>query len=343
MKRCKHRAIAPSNIAFIKYWGKRDANLQWPANDSLSMTLANTNSTTTAHVINGDLDQIHLNGNKLGLTDGSHGKIVRHLDFLRSKLGFTARLLIDSSNNFPSDCGIASSASGFAALTIASIGAWTESGSLDDLSAKEFSAERLANLARMGSGSAGRSLMGGFVKWHGGNAPDQQHFSSLTETKPWDLADIIVVVSKQKKPVSSTDAHKAAWTSLLFEPRLATIETRMKLVTQAIQDQDLKALGPLLETEALEMHGVIMSARPAVCYMTGATSSLLAWVRQERTREDFPAWFTLDAGPNVHLICERQDADRLAQILKNEFNDYEVIVDHRGAGPHLSTVELDNQ
>ena len=108
-------------------------------------------------------------------------------------------------------------------------------------------------------------------------------------------------------------------------------------------DQNLPELGPLIELEALEMHAVIMSAKPPVSYMTGATSSLLAWIRHERERSDFPAWFTLDAGPNVHLICERQNAERLAATIKHEFNDYQVIVDRRGNGPVLTSAALDTE
>jgi diphosphomevalonate decarboxylase len=332
-----HKAIVGSNIALIKYWGKRDSKLQWPANDSLSMTLGGTNTTTEISINDSSSDNIKLNGSVLKTSDSAYTKAVKHLNYLRAHLGFKRFLNVTSSNNFPSDCGIASSASGFGALTLAAIAAWTESSSIEELHQKEFSQERLAHLARMGSGSAGRSLMGGFVSWEAGMSPDTQKVSQFKSAEHWDLADIIVIVSKEKKIVGSTDAHKAAWTSLLFEPRLAGLTERTTLVKKAIEDKNLKELGDLIETEALEMHSVIMSADPAVTYMKGASSSLLAWIRKTRAAGNLPAYFTMDAGPNVHLICERKNAEAIAEAVKTNFNNFEIIIDVIGKGPVLST------
>jgi len=334
-----YKATVGSNIAFIKYWGKRDALKQWPANDSLSMTLKNTVTTTLARVLSqATEDCIEINGQKLPATDAAFIKAKNHLDYLRSTLKFVEHLEVSSSNNFPSDCGIASSASGFAALTIASIAAWTKSSDLDQLNQNDFCAARLADLSRMGSGSAGRSVMGGYVNWIAGENPESQKITVEANSNHWKLSDLILVLSSDKKSVGSTDAHKAAWTSLLYEPRLAQLNDRLKAVKSAIQSQSLQDLGPLIEAEALEMHAVIMTATPAVTYMIKETAAMLAWIRNQRNSGEFPAWFTLDAGPNIHLICESKNAATIVQKIRAEFDGITIIEDRVGEGPSLETV-----
>jgi diphosphomevalonate decarboxylase len=327
-------AEVPSNIAFVKYWGKRDADAQWPANDSLSMTLSVARTITTATAHDGPRDEIYRDGQLQGQGPGGD-KASRHLEVLRRDLGVHRRLLITTRNTFPSDCGIASSASGLGALTLAAIGAWTGASSLHELEGQGFPRARLAQLARLGSGSACRSLYGGFVLWQAGPSPDEQTVRQLHDEEAWPLADIIVVVDRTPKPVSSTTAHRAAWTSPLYSPRLAGLPARLARVQDALDRSDLEELGRELEAEALEMHGVMMSSTPSAVYLTEATSQVLAWLRRERTRQGLPAYFTLDAGPNVHVICERQNADWVGSRISAEFPDAEVIMDRAGAGPVL--------
>lgn len=320
-----HEVVAPSNIALIKYWGKRDAQLQLPANDSLSMTLSAACTRTTAQVAHRD---------SLARPDAPlGGKAERHLAFLRRELGFTAPLAIGTENTFPSSCGIASSASGLAALTVAAVAAWTGASSFDELAAFGFPRARLADLARRGSGSACRSLFGGYVQWH---AKDQR-VEAVHPPEHWALADLIVVLSDAPKPVSSTAAHEAAWSSPLFAPRLAGLQGRLEQVRTALARRDLAALGDSIETEALEMHAVMMSGTPAARYFTAATSRLLAWTREERRAGRLPAWFTVDAGPNVHLVCEAAEAAGVAAAVGAAFPDARLIEDRVGSGPTLRT------
>jgi diphosphomevalonate decarboxylase len=332
-------AEVPSNIALVKYWGKRDGGAQWPANDSLSMTLSASRSRTAAmrlgSTTGGGGDLVRLDGRLLRVGERRAGKALGHLAQLRSLLGFEAPLAIDTRNTFPSDCGIASSASGLGALTIAAIAAWTGAEDLEALDRHGFTRARLAALARLGSGSACRSLYGGFVRWGAGEAPDAQTVERLDVD--WPLANVIVIISDAAKPVSSTVAHAAAWTSPLFLPRLAGLPERLRRVEAALRAKDLEALGDQLEAEALEMHAVMLSSAPSACYVGPETSRFLAWVRDRRAAGELPAWFTLDAGPNPHLICAPEAAEKVARCVSRHFDGYRLIIDGTGGGPTLTT------
>ena len=172
-------AEAPSNIAFLKYWGKDDAKAQWPSNDSLSMTLSHCR-TRTQSVLRKDFTDFLISFDGQILKDGSKkDKIQRYLSFLKDKFHFEGFLEVETENNFPTGSGVASSASGFAALTISSLAAWTGSQTFEDLNEKGFSLEKLAYLSRLGSGSSCRSFFGGYVVWEKGKSPENQEVKSF--------------------------------------------------------------------------------------------------------------------------------------------------------------------
>lgn len=329
-------ATVPSNIALVKYWGKRDPETQWPANDSLSMTLSVAKSITEASVIDGQEDRFFLNDKGFAATCAA--KPLNHLRRLRRELGFSSALLIHSSNTFPTSCGIASSASGLGALTLAAIGAWTGAQSWEDLAACGYSMKRLQALARLGSGSACRSFLGGFVEWEAGPSSEAQQINLVANSEHWPLADIIVVVSAAAKPTLSSEGHLAAWTSPLFQPRLALLPERLDRVKAAIKRRDLEDLGREIEAEALDMHAVMLSSKPAANYLLPATSHFLAWLRAERLKSGLSAYFTLDAGPNPHVICERDDAAWVANRIQAEFPQFDLLVDAIGDGPTFGSV-----
>jgi diphosphomevalonate decarboxylase len=327
-------ATVPSNIAFVKYWGKRDEARQWPANDSLSMTLRDARTITAAARHGADEDVLLLPGDTDDSAPHASDKARRHLDALRRELGFHGALAVMSHNTFPTGAGIASSASGFGALTLAAIAAWTGADDLATLAARGFGAERLAHLARLGSGSAARSFFAPFALWRAGEAPEAQSVTALTPPR-LAVADVIVLVASGPKPVSSSTAHRAAWTSSLFAVRLAGVRERLARVHAGLVAGDLDAIGPDLEAEALEMHAVMMTATPPAQYLTDATRAVCAWVREERLRGAFAAYFTIDAGPNVHLICRADAADLVAARVAAAFPDLACLVDGQGTGPEL--------
>lgn len=329
------RAIAPSNIAFLKYWGKRDSVRQWPANDSLSMTLSSLATTTEARIIDAPDHSLSFHKQSVTRGDPRFVKAFRHLDGLAKTFGFSDRLALETSNSFPMGAGIASSASGLAALTLAALSAWTKSSSLADLEGKDFDRQRLAQLSRQGSGSAGRSLWGGFVRWNAGPNPDQQSFDPVFDAKHWALRDSIVLFSKSEKSKSSSDAHGDAWSSPLFRPRLAGSPERMQRMLRALEKCSMSELGPLLEEEALEMHAVMMTATPAQNYLSEAALSFLVDLREARRQGLIEAYFTIDAGPNIHIIHCETERLRLRSWLETRFTDSDLLHDQVGTGPSV--------
>ena len=307
---------AGSNIAFIKYWGVAGGaeDLNIPLNNSISMTLADAHTTTTvAWDDSGCLpeDTVAIDG--VRLVGASAERIVAHLDRLRDLVGVSDKARVVSNNNFPMASGIASSASGFAALTVAGAAAL----------GLQLDATRLSAVARRGSGSASRSLFGGFVEWERGWGGGESESSSLLDSRSvarqlhnedhWALRDVIAIVSAGAKRVSSSSGHRLAATSPLNTARKACVGAWLETVRQAIAERDIGLLGPVLELDALAMHGVMMTSSPSLLYWQPGTLEVLQAVRSWREDEGVPVYFTIDAGPNVHLLCEAEIAAEVAR------------------------------
>ncbi|RME57195.1 MAG: diphosphomevalonate decarboxylase [Caldilineae bacterium] len=323
-----HRATcrAGSNIAFIKYWGVADPALNIPLNSSISMTLADAFTTTTvtwdAHAALAE-DWVELDGERL---QGKRAaRIVAHLDRLRNLAGVSWRAAVVSRNNFPTAAGIASSASGFAALTVAGCAAL----------GLDLEPTRLSAIARRASGSASRSLFGGFVEWRQGTGDADSVAVPLHPPEHWDLRDIVVVVSQGEKAVSSAQGHLLAATSPLLEGRMAHVDAWLARVREALAARDLAALGPILELDALAMHSVMMTSTPSLLYWQPATLEILLAVRRWREEEGVPVYFTIDAGPNVHLICEAATEPTVRARLAALANVQQVLVSRPGPAPEI--------
>ncbi|MDE3268892.1 MAG: diphosphomevalonate decarboxylase [Pseudomonadota bacterium] len=325
-------ANAPSNIAFLKYWGKDGK--QWASNDSISMTLSKCETITQA--TDSSDDRVYLHGEYLN-TDSKHGrKIYRHLQFLRTIVGVEQALEIHSHNTFPLACGIASSASGMAALTIAALACWTRSSNLTELAAAGYPLAKLAALARQGSGSACRSFWGGIVQWERGDSPATQRTYQLMPANDWQLADVIVCAqSPVSKDISSSAGHALAQTSPLFTVRRQGMPEKIKHFRQALQQHDFVQLGMLIEAEALEFIQVMATSTPPLSYLTQDLYDLLAFVRACRQRDNLPAYFTVDAGAAVHIICVADVAEQIRQKIQRNFHNFMIIVDKIGAVPRL--------
>jgi len=294
----KATAVAGSNIAFIKYWGVADEAINLPLNNSISMTLADAFTTTTVAwwpEDQADADSITLDGVRLEKLPAE--RIVRHLDRLRALAGVAQRATVVSVNNFPMAAGIASSASGFAALTVAGCAAL----------GLELDATHLSALARRGSGSASRSLFGGFVEWEQGSDDATSVAHQLHPADHWPLMDVVAVVSARAKTVSSARGHSFAITSPLNDGRIASLPCALGEVRDAIALRDIRLLGPIIERDALAMHGVMMTGTPSLFYWQPETLAVIHAVRHWRAG-GLPVYFTIDAGPNVHMICEAAHA-----------------------------------
>ncbi len=328
-------ASVPSNIAFIKYWGKRPSAAQWPANDSLSMTLNELGTRTSAQILDHEDHTLRLGERSYLRADRHLNKTFVHLDRLAQRYGYSQKLQIETHNSFPMGAGIASSASGLAALTLAALMAWNRSTSFHDLEAAGFSRHTLADLARLGSGSACRSLFGGYVLWQAGPHPEEQKYSVAQSDTHWHLCDTVVLFSSEQKAVGSTEAHELAWSSPLFAPRLSGLPERLQKVQEALRSRDMQLLGPWLEAEALEMHAVIMTASQPVHYLNAEALQFLAALRDARRSGEISAWFTIDAGPNIHVIHEASEHQRLKQWLGTRFPTQRLLHDSVGSGPRL--------
>ncbi|GAB4451191.1 MAG: diphosphomevalonate decarboxylase [Anaerolineae bacterium] len=292
-------AQAHPNIAFIKYWGNQDNRLRLPANPSLSMNLGDLRTVTTV-TFSADLPGDALTVNEQPVVGPGLERVTTVLDLIRQQAGLELPARIESTNNFPAGAGIASSASAFAALSLA--GAAAAGLDLDEAS--------LSRLARRGSGSASRSVPGGFCQWLTGS--DKSSVAvSIAPPEYWDLRDVIVVVSQEHKAIGSTGGHHLAPTSSLQAARVAGVENRLKLCREALLARDLAALGPVIEEDAVIMHGVMMTSHPPLYYWNAATMTVIHATLQWRS-EGIPVYFTIDAGPNVHLICEAADAPTVA-------------------------------
>jgi diphosphomevalonate decarboxylase len=330
----KATVTAPSNIAFIKYWGARDLDQALPVNASISMTLSECVTLTTVSFTEGSdapdrIELVHEDG-RLELPSASfRERALRHLDRIRRWGRKTGSLRVATRNTFPTGTGIASSASGFAALTLATVRALGLELPLADLS----------TLARMsGSGSAARSVLGGYVEW---SAPGDAagHAVEIAPAAHWDLRDVVAVVEPDEKPVSSLEGHRLALTSPHFEARQKLLPARLAVVRRAILERDLAALGPVLEEEAVELHLIAMSSRPPVFYWRPGTLRVLDALRRAR-KQGLTAWATMDAGANVHLICPSRSEGDLLRELESLPEVRSVVLDGVGEGPRYHEEHL---
>jgi len=315
-----------SNIAFIKYWGVDDPTINLPQTNSISMTLAEAHTTTTVEWLDqrdaADRgDHIELDGVLLDAAKAA--RLVRHLDRLRALAGVTDRAHVVSQNNFPMASGIASSASGFAALSVAGAAALGLELGLTELSA----------LARLASGSASRSLFGGFVEWERGQDDLTSVAHQLYPPAHWELYDLVAVVSSEEKAVSSADGHTLAANSPLNRGRVEFVNDVLAETRAAIAACDLSRLGPIIEQDALAMHAVMMTSTPSLFYWQPATLAIMHAVRSRREADGLQAYFTIDAGPNVHVICTAADVAAVKALLMAIPTVERVIVSRPGTGP----------
>lgn len=322
----KVTARANSNIAFIKYWGNFDGRLRMPLNDSLSMNLDALKTETTVEFIDGpEDDEIVVGGEPAD--DKTRARVISQLDLIRKESKITTKARVHSRNNFPGATGLASSASAYAALTLAA----TKAAGLD------VSERALSILARQGSGSAARSIPSGFVEWLAAtnvtSVSDQSYARQLMAPDAWDLKDVIAIVSRDPKKVGSSEGHAAVNSSPFLGERISRLPIRYHRVRRELLNKNLKGMGSEIEAEAIELHLLAMTSRPPIFYWSPATVRVMDAVRQWRD-EGLSAYYTLDAGPNVHVLVEADGAEEIANRLKTFADVQEVIISGAGQGAH---------
>ena len=287
-------AQAQPNIALIKYWGKRDTRLNLPATGSLSITLdALWTRTRVAFDTSLRRDKLCLNGAD---DPATLARVSTCLDLLRRRAGTTTCARVDSCNNFPTAAGLASSASGFAALVVA---ADAELGLALDR-------RTLSMLARQGSGSAARSLFGGFVSMAAGQREDGADAVAepVLDATEWPLEVAVAVTSHRRKNVGSgAGMESSRQTSPFYPTWVSTAATDLAAARDAVQARDFAALAEVSEHNCLKMHAVMQASRPPLLYWTGATVDCLQQIRVLRERDGVQVFFTIDAGAQVKAVC----------------------------------------
>ncbi|EUJ37740.1 diphosphomevalonate decarboxylase [Brochothrix campestris] len=312
----KATAIAHTNIALIKYWGKRDKTLILPANSSLSMTLDQFYTETTVEWSDAFMtDQFTLNGSRIEDT-----KVTRFLTILRQQFGMTEKAHVTSTNHVPTAAGLASSASAFAALALAASKA----------AGREDDDETLSRLARLGSGSASRSIFGDFALWQKGTDDtgiDSYAYPVVAPTE-LDLAMVVAVVDAGPKKIDSRlGMQSTVETSPYFEAWTATAEKDLLTIQDAFKANDFKIIGETVERNALSMHATTMAATPPFSYLKPASFAIMETVHALR-ENGIEAYFTMDAGPNVKVLCLTKDEQQVQTALASHTD--QVYICHPG-------------
>ena len=319
-------AVSCANIAFIKYWGNCDQETRIPANGSISMNLGGLETRTTvtfdAFISSDDLI---LNGRPAG--GAAFGRVSEFLNRVRLMAGINHFARVDSENNFPMGAGIASSASAFAALALAA----SKAADLD------LDEAALSKLARTGSGSACRSVPGGFVEWLADGCDPDSWAVSIAPPEHWDLRDCVAIISREHKPTGSTEGHALAHTSPLQIARVDGAPLRLEQCRNAILARDFEAFAEVTELDNNLMHAVMMTSKPRLLYWQPTTIAIMQAVQKWRS-EGIAVCYTIDAGPNVHVICEREYQEQVEIRLRQIAGVQDVLIAYPG-GPAKLTSE----
>ncbi|MCX6814411.1 MAG: diphosphomevalonate decarboxylase [Candidatus Aenigmarchaeota archaeon] len=331
----KVSAIANSNIALVKYWGKRDKEFMLPFNGSISMTVNDMFTHTTVEFdkkYTEDILIVNGKGLKPGEEDydeyvGAFMKVVRQLT------GNQTKIKIVSKNNYPTAAGLASSASGFAALSLAVSKAF----------GMPLNEKALSILARRGSGSASRSISAGFVEWHRGEKKDgsDSFAEQIAPPEHWpEFRMIAVITSKKEKKVKSRAGMAQTVATCPFYPKwVETVPIDLDAIRKGIKEKNFTLVGTTAEHNCLKMHATMIATRPAIIYWNPATMEVIHSIMDWRD-EGLESYFTIDAGPQVKVLCMEKDSKELAKRLGALKGVDEIIVTRPGPGARFTDEHL---
>lgn len=325
----KATALVNANIALIKYWGKRDKKLVLPNNSSISMTFDKLNTTTTVEFDEKYNEDILILDSQEFKEGEVFERAIGHLNLIREISGIREKAKIVSKNNFPTAAGLASSASGFAALSLAGSKA----------AGKDLDLKELSILARRsGSGSAARSCRGGFVEWLKGERDDgsDSYATQIAPPEHWpEFRMIVTIVSTTRKKVSSTvGMDQTIKTCPMYKAWLDTANEDIKRVKRGILEKDFALVGSTAEFNCLKMHATMMTTKPALIYWIPTTLEIIQAVLIWR-EEGLESYFTIDAGPQVKIICLENQVSELERRLKNIEGVKKIIICKPGEDPKL--------
>ena len=315
---------AYTNIALIKYWGKRNKELFLPVTSSLSLTLDqfytettlewNTQSNEDTFTLDGQIQDIN-----------AIEKVSRFINMFRDLSGIHRPVHVNSTNHVPTAAGLASSASAFAALASA----------CNDLFETNLSNKELSTYARRGSGSATRSLFGGFTVWHKGigNESDSS-FAEMLDEADWDIGMLVVMINKEQKKISSrVGMEHTIETSPFYKLWPETVAEDLEAIIPAIENKDFPTIGQIAEHNAMKMHATIIAADPSMTYWEPESLTAMNIVRDLR-EAGIPCYFTMDAGPNVKVLCRLSQAEEIKKAFEKHFSSDRLVITGPGKGPH---------
>lgn len=289
-------------------------------NSSISMNMDGLYTRTTVSFQRSlPFDELIINGHEV--TGPGLDRVSYILDIIREMANIHDHAEVMTENNFPAGAGIASSASAFAALALAG----SKAAGLD-LGEKD-----LSRLARRGSGSAARSIPGGFVEWQAGESEEDSFAFTIAGVDHWKLVDCVAIVSASHKKTGSTEGHSIAPTSPLQLARVADAPRRLEICRNAILNCDFNSFASIVELDSDMMHAVMMTSTPALHYWKPASVDVMNSVRSWRA-EGIPTCYTVDAGPNIHVICPETEAHVIEKRLR-DIPGVEKVLVARAGGP----------
>ncbi len=327
----KATAVANANIALVKYWGKRSSDPILPQNGSISMTCEDMTTKTTVEFSEGQNEHTVIINDEDFKKDEKdiHG----HLDRICRLAGISGHARVVSESNFPVAAGLASSASGFSALTVAACAA----------AGLKLEPRQLSILTRQGSGSACRSIFGGFVEWHRGQLDDgsDSYAEEIAGKDYWPgFRMVTTIVDMKKKPVSSRGGMaQTVATCPYYKSWLDTVDQDLDAVRSGIREKDFVKVAETAELNCLKMHATMITTKPPIIYWIPATMEIIHAVRQMR-EDGIPAYFTMDAGPNVKVMCLRENEKEVQQRVQELEGVLKTIVCRPGEGAKLSNSHL---
>jgi diphosphomevalonate decarboxylase len=324
----KASAIAHSNLALVKYWGKKNSALNIPAVGSISITLKELSTRTSVHFDPKlDADILILNDSPADQT--KQKRVSSFLNIVRQQANMNHFAKISSANNYPTGAGLASSASGFCALSVAA----SRAANLD------LNPQQLSVLARQGSGSAARSIYGGFVEMKMGEKSDgsDSFATQIADENHWDLTVIVAITTEREKRIGSTDGMTlTAQTSPYYKEWISSSRQNLDEMRTTIIGKNFEKLGEISEQSCLKMHALAMSANPGLIYWNSTTTTLIHLVRELR-QNNIQCYFTIDAGPQVKILCLPKDSKKIENFLKEVHGVKKTI--HTSLGPGATLIE----
>lgn len=335
-------ALAHPNIALVKYWGKRDLAYNLPGAGSLSLTLGGLSTRTCVEFDPAfEKDQLQLDGQVIA-GGAKIERVSKFLDLVRARAGMELRAHVTSENDFPTGAGLASSASGFAALALAA----TRAAGL------ELSSTDLSILARRGSGSAARSIFGGYVEMNDGvfsgandskghrcktpqDASQAAFARQIASAEHWDLRCMIAVTSAGEKEIGSTEGMvRTQNTSPYYKQWIESVSADIERARRAVAARDFAALAEVAEASCLRMHASAMGAEPGIIYWNATTVALIHAVRRARA-EGLPVFFTIDAGPQIKVFCPADARDACRALIADVDGVHQILEAYPGEGARL--------